>query len=148
MSPFTLKLGNMRLTKSCHDEIQAFDSKWSHFMNSTSTASISASEVMLILGKLRLIFVHFDIRVISKADLIHFMTFSETASDDLKMALEVKSQESKYFLPQKESKALECNRLCHSSCKDIILAWKFTQVYLHWIIKNIASFRYEALEAM
>ena len=32
-----------------------------------------------------------DTRVIAKANLNHFMTFSETASDDLKTALEVKS---------------------------------------------------------
>ena len=39
-----------------------------------------------------------DTRVIAKADLNHFMTFSETASDDLKMASEVKSN----FLLSKE----------------------------------------------
>ena len=71
-----------------------FDSKLSHFMNSTSTASISVSEVKLVLRPLRLIFAHFDTR----ADLNYFMTFSETVSDDLKMASEVKSN----FLLSKE----------------------------------------------
>ena len=47
MRPCTLKLDNTRLAKSCHNEIQAFASKGSHFLNSTSTASISATEVML-----------------------------------------------------------------------------------------------------
>ena len=68
------------------------------FLNSTSTASISASEIKLVLRPLRLIFAHFDTRVIAKADLNHFMTFSETVSDDLKMASEVKPN----FLLSKE----------------------------------------------
>ena len=33
---------------------------------------------MLVLGPLRLILAHFDTRAIAKADLDHFMTFSET----------------------------------------------------------------------
>ena len=69
-------------------------------------------------------------------------------SDELKTASEVKSQESMYLWPQKEAKAMECNGICHSSYKDIILAWKIKQVFLHRIIKNIASFRYEAVEAV
>ena len=67
-------------------------------------------------------------------------------SDDLKMVSEVKSQESMYFWPQKEAKAMESNGMSDLSCKDIILAWKVKQVFLHLIIKNIASFRYEAIE--
>ena len=81
----------MRLAKSSHNEIQAFGSKCNHFLNSTSTASSSATEVKLVLEPLRLIFAHFDTRLIAKADLNHFMAFSETASDDLKMASELKS---------------------------------------------------------
>ena len=86
----------MRLAKSCHDEIQASASKCSHFLNSTSIASISASEVKL--GVIEAVFGHFDTRLIAKADLNNFMTFLETASDDLKMASEVKSN----FLLSKE----------------------------------------------
>ena len=88
----------MTLAKSCHDEVQAFASKCSHVLDSNSTASKSASEVKLVLGPLRLIFAHFDTSVIENADLNHFMTFSETASDDLEMASEVKSN----FLLSKE----------------------------------------------
>ena len=43
---------------------------------------------------------------------------------------------------------LEWNGIGHSSCRDIISAWKIKQAFLHWIIKNIASFRYEAEEAV
>ena len=81
----------MRLAKSSHDEIQAFAWKCSHFLNSTSTASISASEVKLVLGPLRLIFANFGYQGNSKSRFNHFMTFSETALDDLRMASEVKS---------------------------------------------------------
>ena len=44
------------------------------------------------------------------------------ASEDPKTASEVKSQDSMYFWSQKETKAMELNEMCHSSCKDIILA--------------------------
>ena len=36
----------------------------------------------------------------------------------------------------------------NSSCRDIILAWKIKQPFRHWTIKNIASFKYEAVEAV
>ena len=36
----------------------------------------------------------------------------------------------------------------NSSCRDIILAWKIKQPFPHWTIKNIASFKYEAVEAV
>ena len=75
-------------------------------------------------------------------------TFWNVASDDLKTASEVKSQELMYFWPQKEAMTMEWNGIGHSSCRDIILAWKIKQAFLHWIIKNIASFRYEAVEAV
>ena len=39
---------------------------------------------------------------------------------------------------------MPCNGMCHSSCKDIF-SWKIKQVFLHWTIKNIASFSYEAV---
>ena len=68
------------------------------------------------------------------------------ASDDLKTASEVKSQDTMVFWPQKETKAMEYNEICHSSYKDVILAWKIKQIFLHWIIKNIVSF--EAVEAV
>ena len=48
-------------------------------------------KVKLVVGLLRLNFANFDNRVMAKADLNHFMTFSEIASDDLKVASEVKS---------------------------------------------------------
>ena len=75
-------------------------------------------------------------------------SFWNVASDDLNTALEVKSQEPMYFWPQNETKAMECHGICHLSYKDIILAWKIKQGFLHSIIKNIASFRYEAVEAV
>jgi hypothetical protein len=66
-------------------------------------------------------FGHFDTRLIAKADLNNFMTFSETASDDLKMASEVKSN----FLLSKEGWDHEIYiALSHSSSKDIILGLK------------------------
>ena len=52
------------------------------------------------------------------------------------------------FWPQKEAMTMEWNGIGHSSYIDIILAWKIKQAFLHWIIKNIASFRYEAVEAV
>ena len=64
-------------------------------------------------------------------------------SDDLKTEVN-NSQESMYFWSQKEANAMKCNGMCHSSCKDIF-AWKIKQVFLHWTIKNIASFSYEAV---
>ena len=48
-------------------------------------------KVKLVVGLLRLNFANFDNRVMAKADVNHFMTFSEIASDDLKVASEVKS---------------------------------------------------------
>ena len=41
-------------------------------------------------------------------------------------------------------KLMPCNGMCHSSCKDIF-SWKIKQVFLHWTIKNIAYFSYEAV---
>ena len=58
-----------------------------------------------------------DTRVIAKADLNHFMTFSETASDDLKMASEVKS----FFFYQKKAEDMKNIAVGHSSSKDVIL---------------------------
>ena len=120
LRPRTLKLDNMRLAKRFHDEIQALASKCSHFLNSTSKASISASKVNLVLGPLRLIFAHSDTRVIAKVDLNHLMTFSQPVSGDLEMASGVKSN----FLLSKEGWDYEkyCSysfilQMCHSWIK-------------------------------
>ena len=43
------------------------------------------------------------------------------------------------FCPQKKVKAMKCNEIHHSSCKDISLAWK---ICLHGIIKNIVEFQH------
>ena len=122
--------------------------KSSHLLSPASAASISASEVKLVLSSWRPFLGHFDNRNVWKWNSNHLRTLWNVASDDLKMASEVKSQESIYFWPQKETKTMECHGLCHSSCKDINLAWKVKQVFLQWIIKNIASSRYEAVEAV
>ena len=90
----------------------------------------------------------FDIRIVWKCNQNHLRTFWNVASDDLKTTSEVKSQELMYFWPQKEAMTMELNGIDHSSCRDIILAWKIKQAFLHWTIKNIASFRYEAVEAV
>jgi hypothetical protein len=103
----------MRLMKSCQYEIHAFASKCSLFLDSISTASISASEVKLVLGPLRLIFGHFDTRVISKQDLNHFITFSKTASDDLKMTSEVKFGKKLLIWFQMNAEVMKCTVLSH-----------------------------------
>ena len=122
--------------------------KSSHLLSPASAASISTSEVKLVLSSWMLFLGHFDITTVWIWNQNHLRTLWNVASDDLKTASEVKSQESMYFWPQKEAMAMEWNRICHSSCKDIILAWKIKQAFLHWFIKNIASFRYEAVEAV
>ena len=128
--------------------ICAWMSKFSHLLSTASTAYTSASEVKFVLSSWSPFLYHFDIKNVGKLNQNHLRALLNVASDDLKMASEVKSQESMYFWPQNETKAMECHGICHSSCKDIILAWKIKQGFLHWIIKNIASFRYEAVEAV
>ena len=122
--------------------------KSSHLLRPASAASISASEVKLVLSLWRQFLGHFDNRTVWKWNPNHLRTFWNVASDDLKTASEVKSQELMYFWPQKEAMTVEWNGIGHSSCRDIILAWKIKQAFLHWIIKNMASFRYEAVEAV
>ena len=122
--------------------------KSSHLLSPASAASISAFEVKLVLSSWMPFLGHFDNRTVWKWNPNHLRTLWNVASGRPQTASEVKSQESMYFWPLKEVMAMEWNVICHSSCKDIILAWKINQVFLHWIIKNIASFRYEAVEAV
>ena len=98
--------------------------KSSHLLSpasTASTASISASEVKVVLSSWMPFLGHFDIRPVWKWNRNHLRTLWNVASGDLKTASEVKSQESMYFWPQKEAKAIQ---ICHSSCKYIILATK------------------------
>ncbi len=135
-----------------------FRIKSSHLLSLALATSISASEVKLVLSLWRPFLGHFDIRTVWKWNQNHLRTLWNVASDILKTTLEVKSQESMYFWPQKDAKAMECNvmewnvmecnGIWNSSYKDFILAWKIEQFFLHWIIKNIASFRYKAVEAV
>ena len=64
-----------------------------------------------------LIFVHFGYQGIAKANLNHFMTFAEPASDDLKMASEVKY----FFFYQKKAEVMKNIAIGHSSSEDVIL---------------------------
>ena len=123
LKPWSLKFEKiMRLIKSSSGEIYAEALKSSHLLNPALAASISASEVKLLLSSWRQFLGHFDNRTVWKWNPNHLRTLWNVASDNLKTASDVKSQESMYFWPQKETKAMECNRICHSSCKDIILA--------------------------
>ena len=143
LKPCSLKFEVLRLIKSSNGEICAWALKSSHLLSQALAASISASEIKLILSSWRPFLGHFDIKTVWKWNQNHLRTLWNMAWDDLKMVLEVKSQESQ---KEAKAKAMECNGICHSRCKDVILAWKIKQVFFHWIIKNIAYFRYEAVD--
>ena len=73
---------------------------------------------MLIFRPLRLIFAHFNVRVITKSDLNYFMTFSETASEELKMVSKVKS----IFLQSKDAYKMLANEPFGTAFSEIYAA--------------------------
>ena len=66
-----------------------------------------------------------DFRVIAKADLNHFITFSKTASDDLKMTSEVKFEKTLLFCFQMNAEVMKCTVLSHLTSIKLEMLKKF-----------------------
>jgi hypothetical protein len=81
LEPCSLKFEVMRLIKSSNGEIYTQAFKSSHLLSPASAASISASEVKLLLISWKPFLDHFDNRTVWKWNLNHLRTFWNVASD-------------------------------------------------------------------
>ena len=94
-------------------------------------------------------FGHFDIRIVWKWNQNNLRTFWNVASDDLKTTSKrpQRSNPKNQCIFDLKRKLWPCNEMEYI-IQAVKISFQLERVFVHWIIKNIASFRCEAVEAV